>query len=145
MNVSNLFSNEEKNSIINAIKKAETNTSAEIKVHIESRCKKETLDRAAEVFDMLEMQKTKLRNGILIYVAINSKKCAILGDAGINMVVPDGFWDDCYSILKENFSKEDYSKGIATVIEKCGEVFSHYFKYTSDDVNELSDDISFGD
>lgn len=144
MNISNIFSQEEKDLIVNAIKRAETDSSAEIRVHLDSYCKKDVLDRASNVFDKLHMQKTQARNGVLIYVAINSKKCAVIGDIAINKVVSSDFWDNCYSIMKESFSREDYSKGIANVIEMCGEVFSHHFKYTSDDVNELPDDISFG-
>ena len=144
MSIANLFSQEEKQVIVDAIKKAETDSSAEIRVHIDSFCKKDVLERAAQVFDKLNMQKTKERNGVLIYVAVKSKKCAVIGDFAINNVVGDDFWDNCYSIMRESFSRDDYSKGIANVIEMCGEVFSHHFKYTSDDVNELPDDISFG-
>lgn len=144
MNISKMFSQEEKQMIIDAIKKAETDSSAEIKVHIDSHCNGQVLDVATKVFDKLKMQKTKARNGVLIYVAINSKKCAVIGDVGINRVVDNIFWENCYQIMRESFSKEDYCKGIANVIEMCGEVFSHHFKYTSDDVNELSDEISFG-
>ena len=102
------------------------------------------MDSASQVFDKLKMQSTKERNGVLIYIAINSRKCAIIGDIAINRVVGQEFWDECYAVLREFFSKEDYSKGIANVIEMCGEVFSQHFIYTSDDVNELPDDISFG-
>jgi len=144
MNISNIFSQEEKQIIVDAIKKAETDSCAEIRVHIDSRCKGDVMDRASNVFDKLGMQKTKDRNGVLIYVAINSNKCAVIGDIAINKVVEPRFWEDCYSIMRESFSKEDYCKGIANVIEMCGEVFSHHFKYTSDDVNELPDEISFG-
>ena len=143
MNVSRLFSQEEKDVIISAIKKAELNCSAEIRVHIDSKCK-DVMDSAAKVFEKLKMQETKERNGVLIYIAINSKKCAILGDIAINKVVNQEFWDECYAVLREFFSKEDYSKGIASVIEMCGNVFSQHFIYTSEDTNELSDDISFG-
>ena len=63
------FTSEQKQQIISAIKEAELNTSGEIRVHIENHCKKEVLDRAATVFAALKMHKTKLRNGILFYLA----------------------------------------------------------------------------
>ncbi len=144
MNIANFLSQEEKQMIVGAIKKAELSTSAEIRVHIDSVCATSVLDSASRRFEKLGMQKTKERNGVLIYVAINSRKCAIIGDIAINQVVDKNFWNKCYAILIECFSKEDYAKGISKVIEMCGEVFATHFKYTSDDVNELPDEISFG-
>ena len=78
-----LFTEEQQLQIVAAVKEAELNTSGEIKVHIERRCKEDVLDHAAFMFDQLEMQKTELRNGVLIYLAVEDRKLAILGDAGI--------------------------------------------------------------
>jgi uncharacterized membrane protein len=35
----------------------------------------------------MKMHKTKLRNGVLFYLAIEDHKLAVLGDAGINSKV----------------------------------------------------------
>ena len=78
------FTPAEKEAIVDAIREAEKNTSGEIRVHIENHAKKATLDRAAQVFADLKMHKTALRNGVLVYVALEDHKLAILGDAGIN-------------------------------------------------------------
>ncbi len=59
------FSLEEKNTIKKAILNAEIDTSGEIRVHIESECKEDILDRAAFLFKKLEMEKTSYRNGVL--------------------------------------------------------------------------------
>ena len=40
---------------------------------------------------------------ILIYVALEDKQLAILGDAGINAKVPDHFWDDIKNNMREKF------------------------------------------
>ncbi len=143
MKAEKLFSKEQKNQIVEAIKLAESNTSAEIKVHIESLCKENALDRATELFAKLKMHKTKDRNGVLIYVAIESRKCAILGDKGINAVVKEQFWQQCYDVMRTHFQSQDYSGGIASVVAMCGEYFSEHFHYQQDDQNELSDEISF--
>jgi len=76
---SNLFSPEQKAQIVAAIKEAETQTSGEIQVHIESRCKGSVLDRAAQVFETLKMYQTKYRNGVLVYLAAEDHKFAIIG------------------------------------------------------------------
>ena len=80
------FNEVQKNQIVEAIKTAELNTSGEVRVHIETVCKGNVLDRAAEVFAKLEMQKTALRNGVLIYIALESKSFAIIGDSEGNAI-----------------------------------------------------------
>jgi len=138
------FTKAEERLILDAIREAESNTSGEIRLHVENRCKKDVLDRAAEVFNLLKMQKTKLRNGVLFYLAINDRKFAILGDAGINAKVPDDFWDQIKEQLLLRFKKSEFAEGLAEAIVKAGEQLKTHFKHESDDVNELSDDISYG-
>jgi len=144
MGASKFFSTQQKNQITEAIKKAELNTSGEIRVHIENKCKIEVLDRAAEVFSQLKMHKTELRNGVLFYVAINDHKFAILGDAGINAKVPEYFWDNETEVVINHFKDGKYAEGLSTGILMAGEQLKQHFPYQTDDKNELSDEISFG-
>lgn len=134
----------DKENILHAIKEAELNTSGEIRVHIESRCKINELDRAAHVFSILKMHKTALRNGVLIYIAFKDKKFAILGDAGINAVVPEDFWNSTLDKMRLQFVNGKFADGIIAAITSAGEKLKAYFPHQSDDINELSDDISFG-
>jgi uncharacterized membrane protein len=143
MSVQKYFTEEEKLQITNAIRVAETNTSGEIRVHIEKLCKGNVLDRAAYIFEKLEMHKTKLRNGVLFYVAVDDRKFAILGDAGINMKVPENFWEEITNDVIDKFKQKKYAEGIASGIIKAGDQLKVHFPYQSDDVNELSDEISF--
>lgn len=138
-----MFTTEQKSKIVEAIKSAEKNTSGEIKVHIEKTCDIDVLDRAAQVFESLELHKTKLRNGVLIYLAIESKTFAILGDSGINAVVAKGFWDSTKDIMLAHFKKGEFTEGLIQGICSAGKQLKQYFAYQSDDVNEISDDISF--
>ena len=103
------------------------------------------LDRAAYVFEKLEMHKTKLRNGVLFYIAIEDRKFAILGDAGINMKVKENFWEEITNDVIEKFMDKLFVEGIANGIIKAGEQLKQHFPYQTDDVNELSDEISFGE
>jgi len=91
-NAKNIFTIQEKELIKKAILNAELDSSGEIRVHIENHCKGDVLDRAAYLFEKLEMTKTEQRNGVLFYLAAKDHKFAILGDAGINAVVEEGFW-----------------------------------------------------
>jgi uncharacterized membrane protein len=145
MSVKKYFTEEDKLQITNAIRVAETNTSGEIRVHIEKFCKGNVLDQAAYVFEKLEMHKTKLRNGVLFYVAIEDRKFAILGDAGINMKVPGNFWEEITNDVIDKFKEGLFAEGIANGIIKAGKQLKQHFPYQSDDVNELSDEISFGE
>ncbi len=144
MKPSQFFSKEEQEVIVTAVKEAELNTSGEIRVHIEGKCKYDVLDRSAYIFEKLGMHQTKLRNGVLFYLAVEDHKFAILGDAGINAVVPDNFWDETKSVMQDYFNKKEFVMGLAKGIQMAGMHLKKYFAYQQDDVNELSDDISFG-
>lgn len=140
-----LFTLAQQQEIIAAIKEAEKNTSGEIRVHIEKNCKEDVLDHAAFIFDELEMQKTALRNGVLIYLAVEDRKLAILGDAGINLKVPKGFWDEIKDLMITNFKEGKFTEGLSQGIILAGEQLKkHYPHDKENDENELSDEISFG-
>lgn len=129
-----------------AIREAEQNTSGEIRVHVESNCDKDVLDRATEIFAELNMHQTKLRNGVLFYVALEDHQFAVLGDAGINAIVPDHFWEDITEHVIRHFKQKHYAEGLAEGILMAGQQLKAHFPYDhKGDVNELSDDISFGD
>lgn len=130
--------------IVYAIGKAESRTSGEIRVHIESRCKTDVLDRATAVFKTLSMHKTKERNGVLLYLSVNDRKFAIIGDTGINAVVPADFWDSTKEIVISHFKKGEFTEGLLAGIELTGNHLKQYFPHQKDDVNELPDEISFG-
>jgi uncharacterized membrane protein len=144
MNVQDYFSEENKLQIANAIRVAELNTSGEIRLHIEKHCKEEVLDRAAYIFEKLEMHKTRLRNGVLFYLAVEDKKFAILGDAGINQKVSDDFWETAKEVVLSNFKDGKIAVGLTKGILMAGEQLKTHFPYQLDDKNELSDDISYG-
>jgi uncharacterized membrane protein len=145
MKPSEFFSPEAKEKIVRAIEEAEKNTSGEIRVHIEKDCKTDVLDRAAYIFKKLGMHKTQLRNGVLFYLALEDHTFAILGDAGINSVTPDDFWDNIKEKMLEHFREGKIADGLVTGILMAGEKLKEHFPHQKDDVNELSDEISFGD
>ena len=140
-----LFNDEEQQRIREAVERAEKHTSGEIRVCVEKTCSEDVLDRAAKYFTQLDMHKTKLRNGVLIYLATDDHKFAIIGDGGINKVVPDNFWDDAKLQMLEQFKQGNLVEGIATGVKLAGEQLKKYFPYDTNDSNELSDDVSFMD
>ena len=145
MKAKELFTDELQKQVVAAIETAELNTSGEVRVHLDDKCKGDVLDRAAYVFEKLEMQKTEQRNGVLFYLAVQDKKFAILGDAGINQKVPENFCEEIKSEVIENFKKGDFAEGLSSGIIKAGEQLKAHFPYQEDDVNELDNEISFDD
>ena len=142
--VKNFFSKEEKDAIHKAILNAELDTSGEIRVHIESKCKGDVLNRAAYLFEKLGMHKTELRNGVLIYLAVESRQFAIIGDQGINATVPENFWDNIKTKMAEHFANGDFIEGLAIGIAMTGKQLKKHFPHQVNDINELPDEISFG-
>lgn len=145
MSIQGHFTEADKLQVINAIRAAELNTSGEVRVHIEKYCKGDPLDRASYIFGRLEMHKTALRNGVLFYLALKDRKFAVIGDAGINERVPEDFWGNVYTLVTEYFRKGDFSGGLSEGIILAGEQLKVHFPWKSNDINELPDDISFGE
>jgi uncharacterized membrane protein len=138
------LSKEEEQEIVLAIVEAEKNTSGEVRVHIEKHSNKTPLERAQEVFFELKMEATKDRNGVLFYVCVADKKFAIIGDEGIDKVVESDFWDCTKDIVISNFKEANFKNGLVEGILRAGERLKKYFPYQSDDMNELSNEISKG-
>ena len=134
----------EEQEIISAIRTAEKNTSGEIRIHIEATSKKEHFERALEVFHLLKMDNTKDSNAVLLYVAVNDKKFVIYGDKGINDVVPKDFWDSTKDSIQSQFKQGNFKQGMVDGILKAGEELQSHFPYQTDDVDELSNEISKG-
>jgi uncharacterized membrane protein len=139
------FTDNQKDTIKQAIMNAELDTSGEIRVHIENQCPGDVMERAAFVFNKLQMHKTEKRNGILFYLAIHHRKFAIIGDKGINAAVPENYWDRIKEEMIEKFADGDFCDGLADAITETGIQLKKHFPFQTDDVNELSDDLSFGD
>jgi len=138
------FTPEEQQEIVKAIAQAESNTSGEIRVRVESYCRGNVLQHAAKLFHKLEMHKTKKRNGVLFYVAVRSHKAAIVGDEGIHHHVKQNFWDNLAKEIVSHFAQDKYKEGLIAGISAAGEKLKEHFPREDGDVNELPDEISFG-
>lgn len=140
-----ILNQEQQLQIVDAIVKAEDCTSGEIRVHVEPKCKTDPVSRAVKVFDRLEMYDTAARNGVLIYLAYESRVCAIIGDVAINEVIKAGFWEGILADMQAAFAAGNFTEGIIAAVEAVGDALSEFFPWQSDDVNEQPDEISFGD
>ena len=130
------LSEKERQQILATIAAAEKNTSGEIRLFVEDVCGENVLDRAAYIFDKLGMKNTKDRNGVLFYLAFESRQFAIFGDAGINAI-------EIKAKMTNYFTEGEFVKGLTIGIEMSGKALKTHFPYQSNDKNELSDDIVF--
>jgi len=138
------LSKEEEQAVVEAIKSAEKNTSGEIRVHIDPSSEQHPMERSKEVFLDLKMNETEAKNGVLLYLAVKEHQFAVLGDSGIDKVVSDDFWDTTKELVISEFRKGDFAKGLQLGIAEAGKRLKEFFPYQSDDINELSDEISKG-
>lgn len=141
-----LLTAEEKERIVRAIGEAERQTSGEIRLRVERLCAEDVLDRAAWWFKKLKMHKTFLRNGVLIYVAVDDRKSAIIGDVGIHSKLGNDYWTQTHAAMTARFKEGALADGIVEAIGEVGQRLKEAFPYDAVyDKNELSDEISMDD
>ena len=140
------FTDEEKQSIVDAVRIAEQRTSGEVRVFVESHCRYvNAIDRAVEIFENLQMQRTELRNATLVYVAIKDRQLAVFGDEGIHQKVGNEYWANEVVKMINAFNRDNIAEGIRQCVLNIGEALATHFPYDrSTDKNELPDDIVFG-
>jgi len=143
-NVERFLTASQEQRIVAAIREAETQTSGEIRVHIEASFGHNIDERTQAVFTKLKMHETALRNGVLIYVAVNDKAFSIYGDKGINAVVAKHFWDTTRDAIQLQFKKGYFTQGLINGIQTAGQELKIHFPCQTDDVNELPNTISKG-
>lgn len=138
------FTTHEEKQIITAIRTAETASSGEIRVYVESVCPDSVEKRTVEIFKKLKMSRTRQRNGVLIYIAMESRKFAIFGDEGIHKAMGFSFWTTEAATLKTFLSDDKIVEGVCKVAVDIGEVLKSHFPHSSDDKNELPDTPVYG-
>lgn len=137
---------EEKEQVVQAIRSAESRTSGEIRIFMESHCKYvNPVERASEIFFNLKMEQTVERNAVLLYIAVKDHQLAIFGDEGIYNRTGQQYWNELVSHILSEFDKKNFAAGICNYVQEIGEGLHSYFPYDrASDHNELPDDIVFG-
>ena len=132
--------------ISNKIKEAEKTTSGEIRVSIKEEVpflkrKKSIKELAEEEFYKLNMDKTRDKTGILLFIVLGERKFYILADEGINEKVSPDTWGRIRSLIENEFRNGRFTQGIIAGIEEIGKVLSQHFPIKPDDTNELSNKV----
>jgi uncharacterized membrane protein len=141
-----LLNDEDTRVVVKAIRHAEQHTSGEVRVYIESHCRwMDAIDRAAEVFFSLQMEKTEQRNAVLVYVALKDRQLAVFGDEGIHQKVGTDYWNKLVGEMISSFNSDNYAEGISNCVVQIGGALHQHFPYDKQtDKNELPDEIVFG-
>jgi len=139
----NIFNSQEEEDIMHAITVAENHTSGEIRVCIEKKCPEDVIMQATRRFAELNMHKTVLKNGVLIYLAIEDRKLAIIGDEGINKKVPANFWEETKDTMISFFKAGKVVNGLVAGIDSAGTQLKIYFPRSDDDINELPNEVIY--
>ena len=126
--------------ISGAIAAAEKTTSGEIRVFIDcGALAGEPLAAAEKKFIELGMQKTAERNAILIFVAPEAQKFAVVGDEGVHQKCGVEFWQQLVDAMRAHFKREEFTDALVEAIESAGQLLAQYFPRKHDDRNELPD------
>lgn len=145
-----LFSDADLEAIAAAVASAERETSGEIRVHLERRLPRrrgeapDALARATEVFTRLGMHATAERNGVLVYLAVEDRKLAIAGDAGVHARVGDEYWQRVRDAMVERLRRGEPRDAVLHAVADVGEVLRRFFPRRPDDRDELSNRVSLG-
>lgn len=137
------LSEEEINKLVDTIQSAEDHSTGEIRVHIDTSSEKENAEIAFDVFQKLEMYKTKDRNAVLFHINFHKRYLTIIGDEGIHKKVCQSFWDNIHDEITSNFMKGKYFQGLSEAILKTGIELKKYFPIEGENPNELNDEITF--
>jgi uncharacterized membrane protein len=146
-----IFSPADFDAIAAAVAEAERRTAGEIRVHIERRVNgtshdaaPDPLARARDVFAALRMHETALHAGVLVYLAVEDHKLAIVGDEGIHARVGEGYWERLRDRMVERLRSGAAREAVLEAVAEVGAVLAREFPRSPDDVDELPDTVSLG-
>jgi uncharacterized membrane protein len=127
-----------------AVRAAERGTSGEIRVALARFYFWGDVQRAAErAFRRLHMERTRQRNGVLIFIAPLRRTLAIVGDQGVHEKVGGAFWRGLVSLTVESFRTGELTPGIVHAVEAIGHALTAIFPAVAGlDTNELPDTVS---
>lgn len=126
-----------------AIAHIELKTSAELRVYIarNQKNKLSALEYAKQLFQQLQMDQTQAHNGVLIYIALKQRHCAVVGDKGIDQVVSQNFWQQICDEISLSCAQQKYTQGIVTAVYQIGEKLAEHYPIQAGDINELPNEV----
>lgn len=105
------------------------------------RCSEAVRRSAVRSFFEKGLYRTREETGILIYISLLERKVWILGDRGIDSKIDPRFWRSFAARLAAGIREGRSCDALCCIIRECGEELSRHFPRSSDDRNELTDDL----
>jgi uncharacterized membrane protein len=133
--------------IVAAIRDAEARSRGEIRVHVAEREIEDPQAEAALVFARLGMADTAERNGVLLFVAPESRSIAVIGDREAHARCGgDAFWAAVVETIREEFRAGRFTEGLVAGVRAVGDELARQFprRPGETDRNELPDSVSRG-
>jgi uncharacterized membrane protein len=88
------------------------------------------------------MERTAHRSGVLIYVAPRRRRFVVLGDEGVDRLVPATFWADLCGRLAAAFRAGDRTGGLERAVADVGdELRARFPAAPGQGGNELPDEV----
>lgn len=98
--------------------------------------------RAQAAFLEEEVFETRDRTGILIFVAVFERRVVVMGDAGINRVVPEDAWGQVVADLVAGIRAQRPAEALEMAIAECGRLLQeHRLEIRPDDTDELPNEL----
>lgn len=98
-------------------------------------------ERAVRAFFEKELYRTKDETGVLIFISLLEHKVWILGDRGINAKIPQNSWQALAGELSRGLREGRACEALCSVIDSCGAELARHFPHTTDDIDELKNDL----
>jgi uncharacterized membrane protein len=136
-----ILTDEQELMLVEAIREQELRTSAEIRICVSYKLIWRYERYAWQVFERAGMRNTRQRNGVLIAMMPLIKKVVIIGDSGINAVVPEDFWKETVAAMIHEMHESDALHALREGLRRTGDVLSVHWPCEDGDVNELADEI----
>lgn len=128
--------------ILSAINEAEQHTSGEIRVYISKKDRHDAMEWARKRFHELGMDRTRRRNGVLIYIVPLTQQFAIYGDAGINERCGADFWNSIVAAMVPRMKAGQFTEAIIGAVKDTGRALAQFFPPEGENPNELSNEIA---
>lgn len=141
--MSHFLTNQQIDSLVEAIQSAEQHSTGEIRVHIDSTTDHQIAEIAFEVFKELCKDKTAEKNAVLFHVNFEKKYLTIIGDTGIHEKVHQSYWDHLHDYITSEFAKGHFYQGLKSGILETGLELKKYFPLKGENHNELPNEITF--
>jgi uncharacterized membrane protein len=88
------------------------------------------------------MHRTAQRHGVLLYLAVEDHRLAVVGDRGIHERVGQAYWRALAASIAARLHGAPPADAILDGVGKIGRTLARHFPRRPDDRNELSDEVS---